>query len=193
MNIGAIILAAGHSRRMGKQKLLLPLGGRTLIDQVVEEVLASAVDHIVVVVSQDEEKVKQELSKHRVALVVNPDPAGEMLSSVRCGVKALPKDCEAAMVVLGDQPGMKAAMVRELIATFRKSGGIVVPAHRGRRGHPTLFASRYFDEVLSQFEEVGLRGLLQAHPEDVYELEIDDPAALDDLDHPGDYQRELNR
>ncbi len=67
MKIGAIILAAGHSRRMGKQKLLLPMGGRTLIDQVVEEVLASAVDHVVVVVSQDEEKVQKELSKHRVA------------------------------------------------------------------------------------------------------------------------------
>ena len=51
----------------------------------------------------------------------------------------------------------------------------------------------YFDEVLDQFDDVGLRGLLQAHPDDVHELEIDDPAALDDMDHPGDYQRELNR
>ncbi len=193
MKIGAIILAAGHSRRMGTQKLLLPIGGRTLIDQVLQEVLASAVDHVVVVVSQDEEHVQKELSKHRVALVVNPDPDAEMLSSVRCGVQALPPGCEAAMVVLGDQPGIKSSLVRELMAKFRTTGGIVVPAHRGRRGHPTLFASRYFDEVLAGFDDVGLRGLLQAHPDEVHELEIDDPSALDDMDHPGDYRRELNR
>lgn len=191
--IGVIVLAAGHSRRMGTQKLLLPLAGQTLIGKVVGEVLASAVDHVVVVVSQDEADVKRELAKQPVVVATNPDPAGEMLSSVRCGLRALPQGCAAAMVVLGDQPGMNSALVRELIRKYRESGGIVVPAHQGRRGHPTLFSASYFDEVLTHYDGVGLHGLLKAHPEDVHELEIADPGALDDVDHPDDYRRELNR
>lgn len=191
--IGAIVLAAGHSRRMGTQKLLLPLAGRTLIGRVIDEVRSGAVDHVVVVVSQDEAAVRQELADQPVALVINPNPEGEMLSSVRCGLRALPAGCAAAMVVLGDQPGVNAALVRDVIRKFRETGGIVVPAHRGRRGHPTLFAARYFDEVLTRHDGVGLHGLLKAHLEDVHELEIADPAALDDIDHPDDYRRELNR
>lgn len=191
--IGAIVLAAGHSRRMGTQKLLLPLAGRTLIGRVIDEVRSGAVDHVVVVVSKDEAAVRQELADQPVALVINPNPEGEMLSSVRCGLRALPAGCAAAMVVLGDQPGVNAALVRDVIRKFRETGGIVVPAHRGRRGHPTLFAARYFDEVLTRHDGVGLHGLLKAHLEDVHELEIADPAALDDIDHPDDYRRELNR
>jgi CTP:molybdopterin cytidylyltransferase MocA len=178
---------------MGTQKLLLPLAGQSLISRVVGEVTAGGVGHLVVVVSTNATAIKQELSKQSVVFVTNPDPNSEMLSSVRCGLRALPKECEAAMIVLGDQPRINSTLVRDLVGKYRESGGIVVPAYRGRRGHPTLISSKYFDEVLTQFDDVGLHGLLKAYPDEVHELEIADPSTLDDIDHPEDYQRELNR
>jgi molybdenum cofactor cytidylyltransferase len=94
------------------------------------------------------------------------------------------------LVVLGDQPGLSAALLESLIRAFRAGPrGIVVPTALGTRGHPLLFHSRYVTEVQQHFDAVGLRGLLQAHPEDVAEVETDDPAALADLDEPADYQR----
>ena len=83
--IGAIALAAGRSRRMGTQKLLLPLRGKPIIASVVDELLKSTLEEICVVVGRDAWQVESALDGRNVHLVSNPDPAGDMLSSVRCG------------------------------------------------------------------------------------------------------------
>ncbi|MCR4414804.1 MAG: nucleotidyltransferase family protein [Thermoguttaceae bacterium] len=190
--IGAIVLAAGQSRRMGTQKLLLPLGGQPVIVRVVDEVLRSSVRPVLVVVGDEGQKIVAALSGRRVTPIENADPHGDMLGSVRCGLAALPEACEAALVVLGDQPGVAADVIERLCEAFRaQARGIVVPACRGRRGHPLLVASRYRQEVLTHYEGIGLRGLLAAHPDDVFEVEVDSPKAFDDLDTPEDYQRIL--
>ncbi|MBM4032682.1 MAG: nucleotidyltransferase family protein [Planctomycetes bacterium] len=191
--ITAIVLAAGRSRRMGAQKLLLPIGGRPMIARVADAVLAGPVDDAVVVVGKDGQEIAEALAGRAVRFVTNPDPDGEMLGSVRCGLRALPQGCEAALVVLGDQPGLTAGAVAELVRAFRASGSaIVVPAHRGRRGHPVLIAARYHDEVVSRHDGVGLRGLLQAHPDAVLEVAAE-PAVLDDVDVPSDYTQAAAR
>lgn len=114
-----------------------------------------------------------------------------MLSSVRCGILGLPAGCSGAMVVLGDQPSITPQLIRELLRHFdRDARGIIVPTYDGRRGHPLLLSASYFEEVLTRFDEVGLRGLLAAHPADVREV----PTAcrvIDDMDTPHDYAREL--
>jgi molybdenum cofactor cytidylyltransferase len=188
--ISAIVLAAGRSRRMGSQKLLLPVGGEPMIARVVDAVLAGPVDDAVVVVGNDGARIAEALAGRRVRFVANPDPEGEMLSSVRCGLRALPQGCEAALVVLGDQPGLTAEVVAALVRAFRGSGrGIVVPTHRGRRGHPVLIAARYRDQVLARYDGVGLRGLLKAHHDDVLEVGVFAPAVIEDVDEPADYER----
>ncbi len=97
-------------------------------------------------------------------------------------------------MALGDQPSITTALVDALVAAFpRCGGGILVPLHAGRRGHPILFAGRYREEVLTRFDDVGLRGLIQAHPDDVTELAVSDEAVLSDMDYPEDYRRELAR
>jgi CTP:molybdopterin cytidylyltransferase MocA len=117
-----------------------------------------------------------------------------MLSSVRCGLRALPASCQGVLVVLGDQPSVTPGLVTALIAAFRDSGrGIVVPAWNGRRGHPMLLAARFREEVLRQHDGVGLRGVLSAHPEEVLEIDAGSPAVLDDMDTPEDYAREKTR
>jgi molybdenum cofactor cytidylyltransferase len=189
--ICALVLAAGRSRRMGTQKLLLPFGGPTVIECVVDQVLASEVDQVLVIVGEDGAAVAEALGDRPVGLVRNPEPEGEMLSSVRCGLRAVPPDCEAVLVALGDQPALTGALVNEVLRAYRSSEkGIVVPVHGGRRGHPLLFPLRHRDQVLRDYESEGLRGLLRDHPEDVLEVAADS-AALSDMDSREDYRREL--
>src|SRR5262249_6598992 len=99
--IAAIVLAAGRSRRMGTQKLLLPWSGQTVIGHIVDQVLAAGLNQVCVVVGADREAVSQALGNRPVTLITNPDPDAEMLSSVRCGIQSLPMECDAAMIVLG--------------------------------------------------------------------------------------------
>lgn len=188
--ICAVVLAAGRSSRMGAQKLLLPVNGRPMIAGIVNEVRQSGVNKTFVVVGRDAAQVQAVLPDCKVAFIVNPDPGGDMLSSVRCGIRALPAGCESALVVLGDQPGVLHQLIDELISGFRKSGrGIAVPVHGGKRGHPLVFAAKYFQEVLTQYDSTGLRGLLQAYSDEVIEIAVKDRAVLEDIDTPEDYSR----
>jgi molybdenum cofactor cytidylyltransferase len=203
--ISAIILAAGRSKRMGAQKLLLPFGGGTVIGRVAGEILRSPVGRIFIVVGADDARVvatvENELALRSAgrarkffSSLTNPDPASDMLSSVRCGLRALPQDCDAILVALGDQPSISGDLVAGMIGAFRGSGrGIVVPVYGGKRGHPLLFAVQYREEILNRYDDLGLRGLLRAHPKEVFELPADSAGVLSDMDYPEDYRRELGR
>ena len=192
--ICALVLAAGRSRRMGTQKLLLPFAGSTVIGHIVDQIAGSAVERIYVVVASDQAAIAAALSGRAAQVVVNPGPDSEMLDSVRCGLRALPSACRAVLVVLGDQPGITPALVDALVGAFESSGErIAVPVYDGRRGHPVLLAIDYRDQVLTQYDGLGLRGLLWDCPEDVLEVPVPWPTATSDIDCPEDYRRELER
>jgi len=190
--ICAIVLAAGESRRMGSQKLLLPFGGKTVIAHIVDELLRSDIDAVYVVVGHEENRISEELSPRPVTVVTNPDYKVGMLSSVRCGLQALPEQCEKVLVALGDQPAITSELVNHMVQSFIATDkGILVPLYHGKRGHPLIFSIHYRNEIMTCFDNVGLRGLLQAHPDDILELRVSTPAVLSDMDHPEDYKREL--
>jgi len=192
--ICAIVLAAGRSTRMGAQKLLLPFGGRTVIEHIVDEVGASPIEGIVVVTGADAPAVSDALSGRDVRTVNNRDPEAEMLSSVRCGLNEIPVECEAVLIVLGDQPSIQSDWIDQLVGAFRAgSRGIVVPVYEGHRGHPMLIDARYCREILTAHDDAGLRGFLDAHEDDVLRFPIDTSAVLEDMDYPADYLRELER
>jgi len=187
----AIILAAGKSDRMGAQKVLLPLRGTTVLGHIVDRIARSAVERIFVVVGHEGERVAEALRGAPASIVKNPDHEAGMLSSVRCGLRALPEECEAVLVALGDQPRITTEVVDAMARAFSSGGkGIVVPVYRGERGHPILFAARYRNEILERHDDVGLRGLLAAHPDDILDLEVADAAVLSDMDDPDAYRRE---
>jgi len=187
--ICAIVLAAGRSRRMGRQKLLLPFAESTVLARMTNAFLKAPVDRLLVVVPPNANDLRAALADQPVQFVENPDPAGEMLSSVRCGVRALPAAAKIVAVSPGDQPALQPSLVRELLAAFKTIGsGILVPVYHGRRGHPLLFSAGYAAEILTSSEGIGLRGLLKAHPDDVSEFTVANAAVLQDLDTPADYQ-----
>lgn len=192
--ICAIVLAAGMSRRMGVQKLLLPFAGRTVIAHIVAELLCSTVDHVLVVVGHQGKSVARKLPKQLITIVTNPNYRSGMLSSVRCGIQALPQECSAVMVALGDQPAISAEIVDEMVQSFVKTDrGIVVPYYHGRRGHPLLFSVKYRNEIMTNFDKVGLRGLLHTYANDVLDLEVSNSSVLSDMDFPEDYRREVGQ
>lgn len=190
--IRAIVLAAGLSSRMGVQKLLLPFGGKKVISHIVDQLLASSIDEVHVVVGHNAEQISAELSGRAVSIVNNPDYTSGMLSSVRCGLKSLPERCRAVMVVLGDQPSITTELIDRMLKSFTATEkDILVPLYQSKRGHPILFSLQYRDEIMTNYDDVGLRGLMHEHSEDVFELEVPTASVLFDMDYPQDYRREL--
>ena len=192
--ISAIVLAAGRSSRMGLQKLLLPFAGKTVITHIVDQLLAGDLDKMYVVVGHEPDRITEQLSDRPVSIVINPNYDSGMLSSIRCGFKALPSDCDAALIALGDQPGITSKLVDNMVRSFNKTDkGILVPLHNGTRGHPIIVAKHYQTEILTRYDDIGLRGLLHVHPDDIFELSVSTSSVLFDMDYPEDYLRELSK
>lgn len=188
----AIVLAAGRSQRMGARKLLLPFAGSTLVARVVDACLQASVDQVLVVVRPNDPEVRAALGDRMVEFTENPDVDGDMLSSLRCGLRAMPPAASTVLVSPADQPSLEPQIVRGLLAAFRTCNrGILVPTCQGRRGHPPVFSARYRDELLTGYDGTGLRGLLRAHAGEVVEWPTDAPAVLEDIDTPTDYERSL--
>lgn len=189
--VGAVVLAAGESTRMKTQKLLLPFAGSTVIEHIVDQIMASTVGDIVVVLGKDAETVGGRLIGRDVSRVFNKEYASGMLSSVRVGVRAA-VSWQGVMIVLGDQPAVTTSVVDQLVGAWEdRPRGILVPTFEGRRGHPMIFDAAYREEVLTEFDDVGLRGLLGAHANDVLEVAVESGAALEDMNFPEDYERAL--
>jgi molybdenum cofactor cytidylyltransferase len=187
--IAVIVLAAGASTRMGRQKLTLPLAdGRPLVRAAVEQVLAADLDDVVVVLGREAEAVASALRGLPIRTVVNPRYAEGQSTSLRAGLDALAQDTEAAVVALGDQPLPDPRLLRQLVEAFRASGRpIVAPLYRDGRGNPVLFASSVFDELRRVEGDRGGRPVVARDPERVAEVPVDAPMPAD-IDTPDDYE-----
>ncbi len=190
--IWTMILAAGESKRMGKPKLLLPYGEKTIIETIVETIVSSNVENTLVILGSNREKIEEKIKNYPVKIVYNCDFRSGMLSSVQYGFKALPEETRAVLVVLGDQPKISAGVINKLIDAYKSTGkGIVLPVYKKERGHPVLIDMKYGEEVESLSPEVGLRGTVYNHPEDILEVEVETPSIFQDIDDESDYKREL--
>ena len=191
--IAAIVLAAGASTRMGRQKLTLPMpDGRALVRVAVEQVLAAGLDDTVVVLGADAEAVAAALAGLSVRTVVNPRYAEGQSTSLRAGLDALPAGTTAALVALGDQPLPDPTVIARLVAALGTSGRpIAVPVYQDGRGNPVLFAAAVFGELRTVTGDQGGRGVIARDPDRVVEVPVDAPMPAD-VDTPGDYQA-LNR
>lgn len=192
--IAAIILAAGQSSRMGQHKLLLPVLGKPLLLHAVENTTAAGFDEVLVVVGYHAEAVRELLSRYPVRLVENPDYALGQSTSVRAGVAALSAQTAAAMILLGDQPLVKPAILQRLMHAWHASARpIIVPYYAGQRGNPVLFARALFPELLGVSGDQGGREILQKHAADIEPVQIAEADAAQDLDTWQEYQALLKR
>jgi xanthine dehydrogenase accessory factor len=189
--VSAIILAAGESSRMGKPKMLLPYERSSIIETVIGNAALSSIDKTYVVLGAGHESITQKIQDNPVETVINPNYKSGMLSSVQCGLRALSDSTTQVMVLLGDQPMIGERIMDRMILRYNQSEkGIVVASWQGKRGHPILFSSEYIKEILDYPEDGSLKSLLLNHPDDIDELETENPEILRDIDTEQDYQKE---
>jgi CTP:molybdopterin cytidylyltransferase MocA len=157
--IAAVVLAAGAGRRFGGPKQLHRVGGAPMLERVLAAVAAAALDGRVVVLGARAERVAAAVDLHGARPVVCPDWAAGQAASLRCGLAALDADVTAAMVVLGDGPGLAPAAIDRVAAAGRRRPGIVLAAdYGGGRAHPVLLPRAVWD-ALPTTGETPARGL----------------------------------
>jgi molybdenum cofactor cytidylyltransferase len=184
--IGAVVLAAGLSSRMGANKLLLPIEGKPMVRTAVEAAVASAAELTLVVTGKDGSRVADALAGLPIRTVENRDYAMGLSTSLKAGLNALPPDCDGALILLSDMPGVTPKLIDKLIAAFDPSEerAICVATRHGKRGNPVLWSRRFFPEMLSLEGDVGAKHLLGVYGELVCEVEAEDDAPLTDIDTP---------
>ena len=187
-NVAAVILAAGGSTRLGRPKQLLPWGSTTLLGHVVDTVRSWDLEPIVVVLGHHARAVREAVDLTGTRVVVNEAWQQGMASSIRSGLAELvgERGTGAALIVLGDQPGISGEVVRAVIERAAGSPApVVAPCYRGIRSNPVLVRRRLWDAFMQVSGDAGARSLLQSHPEWVDDVEVDaEPPS--DTDTPGD-------
>jgi molybdenum cofactor cytidylyltransferase len=202
--VSAVVLAAGMSTRMGRNKLLLTFRDKPLVVHAVETLLASKAGEIIVVLGHESEKVWDQLEDYagqvpdggqtrRVRLVKNPNYRDGLSTSVRAGVEAASPEAEAIMIYLADQPLLEPPDVDRIIATFAtaKAEGrmIVVPLFKGERGNPVILDASLRDSILGIVGDVGCKGVIKRYPEKVYPIEMENDHVVRDVDDVQAYER----
>lgn len=185
--IGGLILAAGQSRRMGKEnKLLAEVDGKPMVRHVADAVAASKAASMTVVLGHEADAVRAALADLKPSYAYNPDYAEGLSTSLKAGLAAVGEDVDGVIVCLGDMPRIGTATIDRMIAAFDPVEGrsIVVPTRRGKRGNPVLFAKRFFEEMAGVSGDVGARHLIGNHEDLAVEIEVDDESVLTDVDTP---------
>jgi molybdenum cofactor cytidylyltransferase len=192
--ISAVLLAAGESRRMGKFKQLLPLGGKTFVECCADNLLASRVDDVIVVTGHREADVRSAIGNRPVRFAHNPDYRDGMSSSIKRGIDAISKEAHACLIALADQPQIGADVINRVIEAYEQDETlIVIPAYEGRNGHPIILDLKLRDEILAIDPDEGLRQVVHAHSNEIVRVEISTDAVLTDFDFPEDYERLLEQ
>ncbi len=186
-----VVLAAGMATRMGAFKQLLPLGDRSVIEWVVDQ-LCDHLERVVVVVGHRGDEVAAVLAGRPVHCVVNPDFRLGMSTSVQCGI-LFAGPASAYLICLGDQPRLAGLLGPLLASAARAPQGIIIPTYQGKRGHPLLIRNTYVEEIMALPPDQGLNTVTRRHRRDTLEVPVEESGALEDLDTPVDYRRALQR
>ena len=185
--IGAILLAAGRSRRMGAFKPLLPFGKQTVIESCIDYLRRGGVETIVVVLGHRAPEVLKRIGDLGVKSVLNPDADTEMTASITAGIAKIRAPTGATLITPADLPAVPPTVVSQLIADWRNGSKLIIPTWQNRGGHPVLVDLQYRSELLNLDPNLGLKALFNAHPTEVKRLPVDSPYIARDIDKWDDY------
>jgi molybdenum cofactor cytidylyltransferase len=191
--VQGMILAAGLSTRMGRQKLLIKIGGVPVIARVVRAALESRLNRVVLVTGPTNfellESLGPENTNARLLIAVNELPEEGMSSSLKTGMMMVTKGTLGIMVILGDQPFLTSAIINRLLDEFDKQTDcIVAPMVQGRRSNPVIFPADLFPELRMVTGDIGGKSVLLRNPERVAGIEMGGYYDDKDLDTPEDLQ-----
>ncbi len=193
MPLAGVVLAAGRSERMGTPKALLDFRGQPFIIRVLEALEALDLKPRVVVLGPDAPRIRPVLAAHDCLIVENPDVAGGPIGSLRAAVSVLKPLRPAGLLAWPvDLPHVRVATIERLLEAYRHGGApAVLPIFADRRGHPVIWDRGLFEELETSeaASRHGARAVLSAHATELVTVPVDDPAVIDDLNTPEDYER----
>jgi molybdenum cofactor cytidylyltransferase len=194
--IAAVVPAAGLSSRMGRPKLALPFGERTVIERVVLALRDGGVKPIVVLIGPQMAELGPMAAAAGASVVVLPSTTADMRATVEHGLRWLAKQHQPItddgwLLAPADYPLLDANVVRALCDQFAcdRAKSIVVPVYNGQRGHPVLIGWKHVAGIRAIPHGQGIDAYLREHADETFELRMTNPAVLCDLDTPDDYER----
>src|SRR5215467_3584492 len=189
-SVGALILAAGTSSRMGEPKQLLRIGDNTLLGQVLANVRGVSLAQIVVVLGASADAIKHQVDLAGLKVVVNNSYHQGMGTSLAAGLAALEATVNAALIVLADQPFVQPETLKKICQEYRRTQAqIVIPLYKGFRGNPVLLDRSVFPEVMALRGDIGCRAIFGSHPEGIVKLPVEDAGILLDIDSKADFEK----
>ena len=192
--LAAVILSGGASSRMGTPKALLPYHDGTFLEHLLTVTDHPRIGWRRVVLGADAQAIAEGVELAVDEVVINKNWEAGQLSSVQVGLRSLPAGTDGMLLCLIDHPLISLKLVGDLLERFSESGkAIVLPVYKGRRGHPVIFASRLYEELLSAPLETGARAVVWAHGEEVCEMETKEEGCVLNLNDPDELARARER
>jgi molybdenum cofactor cytidylyltransferase len=190
--LAAVILSGGASSRMGSPKALLAYQGRPFLEQLLEVAHHPKISTRRVVLGAHAEPIAREIPLHADEVVINDEWEKGQLSSIQAALRSLPPNVDGILLLLIDHPLISAALVGELIEAFYSSGKpIALPIYRGKRGHPVVFSSALFSELMAAPLEQGARYVVWQHQAEIQALETTEEGCVLNLNDPDTLQKAL--
>jgi molybdenum cofactor cytidylyltransferase len=190
MIVDGIVLAAGRSKRMGVSKAQLEAEpGVTLLERAIHTLREAGCRYVVAVINEEDDWAARLADVAGAAVIINDLPKSQQIDSIRLGLAHLPDDSAGAVVLPVDFPALRSSTVKLMIDAFLHSKPpVLIPVCLGQTGHPVLFSRDVFGELMTDPLPQGAETIVETHRRDRFELRVDDPSILLDVDSPDDYQ-----
>lgn len=194
--IAAIVLAAGRAERMGEPKVLLPWNAQhSIIEHITHQLIRTELHMVTVVTGWYARQVKQRVQAIGATPVHNPAyKTTGMITSLQAGLRALPDNIAAALIVLGDQPRIQPKTIVQLTNAYAQGQGtLIAPTYQSQRGHPILVDRQYWADFLNLHSHLFPRTVIDAHQAHLLQIPVENDSILQDIDTPQDYHNARQR
>lgn len=189
-----VVPSAGASTRMGTDKGLLKVDGRSFLERTVHALAEGGCAPVLAIVAEGEEELAEEAVAAGAVVLFNPDPGGGPITSLRIALAALDGLVDGVAYLPVDHPMVRADTVRELLDSSRtRQAALTIPTYRSKRGHPAVFGRALFVELLDPALEGGAKTVVHRHLSEALLVEVDDEGVLIDVDTPEAYRAVLDR
>ena len=187
--ICGIILAAGDSSRMGTPKALLDYNGKNFLETICTNMRAAGIYDITVVLGTHAEEIQKNWPGNCETVLINPKPADGQISSLKLALQNMPKYAKTAIMALVDQPMVPDTVYKDLVDAWQKTpGGIIIPRHNGKRGHPIVLDSAVWPLCFEAPLDKGLHWVTHHEKVTVTDLDVADVTVIQDIDTPKQYE-----